>query len=216
MEILILTLLRLLVPLTILRWPIMGMLASMYLDLQDFNYFTIRTGQDMANYQSWDKIFDTYYLAIAFYVSFSWKDKIAKKLSIFSFLYRAIGVLIFLLVQSRTLLLFFPNLSENLFLFYLIFRHFTKKEQLYTNMKVTIIVVASVVIPKIIAEFYLHVLKSPPIPGLDRTVITPAFPTSQEGLILYSLYIGPAILALIWLILKTRSGKLRQSSAIRI
>ena len=73
-------------------------------------------------------------------------------------------------------------------------------------MKVAIIVVASVVIPKIIAEFYLHVLESPPIPGLDRTVITPAFPTSQEGLILYSLYIGPAIFALIWLILVVKKA----------
>ena len=73
-------------------------------------------------------------------------------------------------------------------------------------MKVAIIVVASVVIPKIIAEFYLHVLKSPPIPGLDRTVISAAFPTSQEGLILYSLYIGPAIFALIWLILVVKKA----------
>lgn len=208
MEFFVLTGLRLLVPLLILRWPIFGMLASMYLDLQDFNYFNIRNEQDMANYQSWDKIMDIYYFAIAFYTSLSWKEILAKKLSIFFFTYRAIGVAIVLALQSRSLLLAFPNLFENFFLFYLIFKKFTNNAKLFTGVPIATIIIASIVIPKLAAEYYLHILLSPPILNLPRTVITPIFPTSQEGFALYALYIGPTIAVLIWRIVSARATRL--------
>src|SRR3990167_1132434 len=106
MEILILTVFRLLIPLTILRWPIIVVLSSMYLDLQDFNYFTIRTEQDMANYQAWDKIMDIYYLAIAFYTSLSWKETLARKLSIFFFSLKRSQIMLDYLITFRPPLLY--------------------------------------------------------------------------------------------------------------
>ena len=207
MEIIILTALRLLIPLLILRWPIIGMFASMYLDLQDFNYWNIQTDQDMANYQAWDKIMDIYFLSIAFYVSLSWKEILAKKLSIFFFSLRAFGVLALLFVHSRELLLFFPNIFENFFLFYLLFKTFTNNARLFTSIPVTIAILASIIIPKVIAEYYLHILLSPTIFNLPRTVITPFFPTSIEDLAIYALYIGPTIAVLIWRILAVKKAK---------
>jgi len=204
-----LTVFRLLIPLTILRWPIIGVLASMYLDLQDFNYFTIRTEQDMANYQAWDKIMDIYYLAIAFYTSLSWKETLARKLSIFFFSLRAFGVLVLLFVHSRELLLFFPNIFENFFLFYLLFKTFTNNARLFDNVPATIVILVSIIIPKTIAEYYLHVLLSPPIFNLPRTVITPVFPTSIEDLTIYTLYIGPTIAVLIWRIIAVKKLRLK-------
>ena len=200
----LLTALRLLVPLLILRWPIAGMLASMYLDLQDFNYFTISNDQDMTNYQTWDKIMDIYYLSIAFYVSLSWRETLAKKLSIFFFSYRALGVVVLLFVMKRELLLLFPNVFENFFLFYLIFKRFTKNAQLFTSVPVTTIILLGIVIPKLIAEYYLHILLSPSIFNLPRTVITRFFPTTIEDLVIYSLYIGPTIAVLIWRVVVVR------------
>lgn len=183
------------------------MFTSMYLDLQDFNYFTIRTEQDMTNYQTWDKVMDIYYLSIAFYVSLSWKEKLAKKLSIFFFSLRALGVVVLLFIHARELLLLFPNIFENFFLFYLLFKKFTNNAKLFTGVPITIIIIASIVIPKLIAEYYLHILHSPQILNLPRTVITPIFPTSQEGFTLYVLYIGPTIAVLIWRIVSVRRSR---------
>lgn len=203
MEILILTLLRLLIPLLIFRWPIIGMFASMYLDLQDFNYFTIRNNQDMVNYQTWDKIMDIYYLTIAFYTTLSWKEILAKKLSMLLYSYRALGVAILFFVHTRSLLVVFPNIFENFFLFYILFKRLTNNARLFTSVPITTIILASIIIPKIIAEYYLHILLSPSIFNLPRTVITPVFPTSIEDLTIYTLYIGPTIAVLIWRILAT-------------
>ncbi len=202
----LLTALRLLVPLTILRWPILGLFASMYLDLQDFNYFTIRSDQDMTTYQTWDKIMDIYYLSIAFYTSLSWKEALVKKLSIFFYSLRALGVIVLFFVHARELLLLFPNVFENFFLFYLLFKRFTNSAKLFTTIPITTIIIASIVIPKIIAEYYLHILLSPSIFNLPRTVITKAFPTTIEDLVIYSLYIGPTIGVLIWRVVVVRTS----------
>lgn len=212
-HILLLTLLRLLVPLLILRWPIFGMLASMYLDLQDFNYFTIRTEQDTTNYQTWDKVMDIYYLSIAFYTSLSWKEKLAKKLSVFFFSLRAVGVVVLLFIHARELLVLFPNIFENFFLFYLLFKKFTNNAKLFTSLPISAVIIASIVIPKLIAEYYLHVLLSPPIFNLPRNVITPFFPTTQEDLVIYSLYIGPTIAVLVWRIIAVRKNAKEASFA---
>lgn len=209
MEILILTLARLLIPLTILRFPIAGVLTSMYLDLQDFNYLTIRTTQDMTNYQTWDKFMDIYYLTIAFLTTLHWKEVFAKKMSILFYFYRALGVLVLFFFHERFMLVFFPNIFENFFLFYLLFKKFTNNAKLFTTLPITTIVIASIVMPKLVAEYYLHILLSPSVFGLDRKVITLLFPTTQEDLVIYSLYIGPTIGVLIWRILIAR-GK-RQS-----
>ena len=203
--VIVLTLARLLVPLTILRWPIAGMFLSMYLDLQDFNYFTIHSNQDMTNYQTWDKFMDIYYLTIAFITTLSWKEVLAKKLSIFFYSYRALGVLVLFFVHARSLLVAFPNLFENYFLFYLLFKKFTNNSKVFSSTQVTVIILLSIVIPKLVAEYYLHVLLSPSVFNLPRTVITKAFPTTIEDLVLYSLYIGPTIAVLVWRILATRA-----------
>lgn len=206
MEIIILSILRFFVPLLIFRFPILGVLASMYLDFQDFNFFDIKTQQDMDSYQVWDKLFDTYYLSIAFLTSLSWKDKFAKKLSIFTFLYRMAGVIIFTFFPFRELFLVFPNLFENLFLFYNFFRRFTKKEKLFTTPKIGLVIILSIVIPKLFAEYYLHVLHAPSIFSLDRIVRFPIFPVTLEDFVLYSLYIGPTISVLIWRIMIARKS----------
>lgn len=209
MEILILTALRLLVPLLILRWPFFGIISSMYLDLQDYNYFDIQNDDDMKNYQTWDKILDTYYLTLAFYTSLSWKETLVKKLNIFFFSYRAIGVAFFLVFQSRLLLFAFPNFFEHFFIFYLLFKKFTDNAKLFTNLTVGITITSSIVIPKLFAEFYVHILHSPQVLNLERTIITPLLPTSQEGIVLSTLYIGPAIAVLIVRILYTRRSSFK-------
>ncbi len=209
MEIFILTFLRLLIPLTIFRWPILGIFASMYFDLQDFNYLTIRTEQDMVNYQTWDKFMDIYYLTIAFITTLRWKEILAKKLSIFLYSYRALGVLILFFFHERFLLVIFPNLFENFFLFYLIFKRFTNNVKLFTSIPITIVIIASIVGPKLIAEYYLHVLLSPSVFNLPRTVITRFFPTTVEDIVLYSLYLGPTLAVLAWRILATRASTRR-------
>ncbi len=201
------TIVRLVVPLSIVRYPFWGFLLSAYIDVIDYPFLPLQTDTDITSYHIWDKILDTYYLALAAYTSLSWKDPIARKISITSFLYRAFGVLLFVLTQFRPLLFVFPNFFELYFLFYLIYRFFAKKDILFTSRKTEVIVILAILIPKLVQEYFMHVIKTTPteIFSLDRTpfidiFIPISFPQFLQILLLLLL---PAI-TLFWLVSRQR------------
>ncbi len=154
-----LTLLRLIVPLTILRWPLIGTLLSSILDLNDWKLSGLEFQNGYAFYQNWDKAMDLYYMTIALFVSFKWKDKIAKNLTAFLFMYRFLGDVIFWITQSHIFLFIFPNFFENFFVFYLLFTTIYKKTKLFTTNEVWPVLIIFLGIPKIIQEYFLHVLQ---------------------------------------------------------
>ena len=84
-----LTLIRLVVPLTILKWPLSGLVLSGFIDYRDWGYYKFENQDDYRVYQIWDKLLDTYYLGFAAIKTFSWKDAIASKVGVYSFLERA-------------------------------------------------------------------------------------------------------------------------------
>ena len=116
-----LTVLRMLIPLVILKRPLLGLFACMAVDFFDFSTLPLQTPDDYNMYQIWDKILDTYYLVFAAYIAYTWKDKTVARLALLALAYRAIGVLLFIGYEERTILLLFPNLFESLFIFYLVF-----------------------------------------------------------------------------------------------
>lgn len=195
---LILTIIRLVVPLLILRWPLFGILASMVVDFIDFNLLPLQTDEDHYLYQIWDKVLDTYYLSFAAYVAFFWKDTKARILALSAFAHRTVGVLLFIAVEDQFLLLLFPNFFENFFIFYLLFRKFKKRQDLFTSRLTFAIVFVSLLIPKATQEFYLHVGMNQDsifmnIKSLPK--ITVYIPPDVLGAVLYVLV--PA-LVLVW------------------
>src|SRR4030042_4063829 len=84
--------LRLIVPLTIFRWPLWGGLASLIIDALDTN-IAKPFGVEIPNYVQTDKILDTYYLGIELIVSLGWINKIARNASTALYFWRLGGLI---------------------------------------------------------------------------------------------------------------------------
>ncbi|NCF68056.1 MAG: hypothetical protein GWP61_18990 [Chloroflexi bacterium] len=115
--------LRILIPLTIPRYPLPGIIASLVLDAIDQTLFQSLTNFQLDGYQGYDKALDIYYLAIAYIATLrNWSNQWAVRISRFLFYYRLVGVVLFELTQFRWLLLLFPNVFEYFFIFYEVVR----------------------------------------------------------------------------------------------
>ena len=111
--------LRLILPLGIPRYPLAGILAALVLDAVDKSLFQILTTYDLSGYQSYDKALDIYYLTIAYLATMrNWTNLTAFEVSRVLLYYRLVGVLLFEILESRTILLIFPNTFEYFFIFY--------------------------------------------------------------------------------------------------
>ncbi len=155
MLILIVTLLRLLIPLLIFRYFSIGFIASFFLDAVDLDIIQFFGGRIFPSYQFWDKTLDTYYLSMAMLFSLSWKNELARQSSVILFFYRVIGVVLFVVTGYRALLFFFPNLFEFFFIFYLLYLHFFKTDPIY-SLKNLMIILVILLIPKLVQEYILH------------------------------------------------------------
>ncbi len=109
---------RLLLPLLIPRWPLPAIVACLVLDGVDQTIFQA-FGYDPPGYQSYDKAMDVYYLAVAYLATLrNWSSAAAFVVGRFLYFYRLVGVVLFELLQMRSLLLLFPNTFEYFFIAY--------------------------------------------------------------------------------------------------
>lgn len=166
-EFIILTIIRILASFLIFKRPLFGILVSSYLDGQDWHYLNLNTDEGYAFYRIWDKVLDLFYLGIAVFVSFSWKDKIARFIGISSFILRTIGVFLFLIFNKGVFLFIFPNFFENFFIFYLLYQKIGGRSVLFTAKKDIYIIVFSLLIPKAFTEYVFHVMNISPYQLLD-------------------------------------------------
>ncbi len=151
-------LLRLVIPLFIFKWPLWGTLASSLIDLKDWSLMNFGQPSDYIFYQNWDKAMDIYYLTFAFITTYGWKDKTIKQIAQILFVYRLIGVIIFWLSQKSIFLFIFPNFFESFFIFYMLYVFIFKKYEILISWSTVLILTFAVVIPKIIIEYFLHVI----------------------------------------------------------
>jgi hypothetical protein len=116
---------RLLVPLLIPRFPLV-IVAALVIDGVDNSLLAHFTAIDLGpagHYQSFDKALDIYYLAIAELTMLrNWTSDAAIRVGQFLFYYRLVGVLLFELLDSRAMLLLFPNTFEFFFIAYEVVR----------------------------------------------------------------------------------------------
>ena len=109
---------RFLLPLLIWRYPLPAIVACLVLDGVDQSIFQA-FGYDPPGYQGYDKAMDVYYLAIAYLATLrNWTSQPAFVVGRFLYFYRLVGVVLFELTQSRTVLLVFPNTFEYFFIAY--------------------------------------------------------------------------------------------------
>lgn len=154
--------LRLVVPLLILRSPLVGGLAAMVLDTLDVVIIElIGLGGFGDHYSQLDKALDTYYLSLELIVALGWVSAWARVPAIFLFVYRVIGVVIFELTGTRWLLLVFPNLFENWWLYCIVIAKFFPS--IYPrSFRTVAIPMILLLIPKLGQEWMLHYAKAPP------------------------------------------------------
>lgn len=159
---LIIILLRLTVPLLILRHPLAGGIAAMLLDGLDVVLIELIPGGSFGDhYHTLDKVLDSYYLTLELIVALHWKSPYAKWPAVVLFVYRAVGVVLFELTNRRIMLFIFPNLFENWWLYVVIVERFRPK--LYPHsVKSVVIPMILLLIPKMAQEYLLHFAEAQP------------------------------------------------------
>ncbi|MBI2195833.1 MAG: hypothetical protein HYU48_02205 [Candidatus Levybacteria bacterium] len=210
------SLVRIVASLAILKWPLFGVLASIYIDVNDFDLLNLQNQTQWEAYQVWDKVFDTWYLLLAAFVSLRWKDKLAKKISISSFFYRLLGVLVSPLMGTRSILIFFPNFFENFFLFYMIFTKFSKGKILLSSRFDAVVILTAILIPSLAREYFIHVIRTPPWEAYNITKVL-GVPRLWSGIdisywvwILILLFLP--VSALIWKIVRVKKEQSKYST----
>ncbi len=162
--------LRLVAPLAIFRWPLLGGVVALLLDLNDGNIARLigaggissplLDGLFNSHYQQFDKILDTYYLSFEVLVSLRWRDKLARTSSIWLFIWRLIGVAAFELTKLGWVLVVFPNLFEWFFLSRLAI---VKYRPRFVFTAKTLLLLLLLLLPlKLYQEYMLHILNAQP------------------------------------------------------
>ena len=162
---LIAVLVRLVVPLSIFRWPLAGGIASLAVDAVDI-YVAKAFGGFIPSYTPVDKYLDLYYLFFEFLVSLRWWNKLARNTSAILFAWRAAGVFVFQVFSLQYFLFLAPNIFENFFLFYLILlkARIERRDKIWLNSaKRLLLVLILLWLVKIPQELILHVfgIKAP-------------------------------------------------------
>jgi len=155
----IVILIRLLVPLSIFRWPLAGGLAAGIVDTFDVVLIGILNLGDFRFYAQTDKALDLYFLLFMVIVALRWKP-LEKWTAISLFSYRTIGVILFEITQIRPLLLIFPNLF--LYFYYFVAARNRFFPKFIITRKRLIIALLILLIPKLIQEYILHYLQLQP------------------------------------------------------
>ena len=152
-ETLIIILIRLIVPLTIFRWPLAGGVLALFADALDIVLATLLHLGGLWNYHDLDKYLDTYYLTIEVIVAQRW-EALPRWTATALFGYRVIGVILFEATNIRMFLFFFPSLFENFFLFYAAVQQFFPQYEL-TERRLALWL-AVLLVPKMVQEYFLH------------------------------------------------------------
>lgn len=157
-----LTLIRIIAPLLILKFPLIGILLAIFIDGSDWNLIDFKSQEHYDLYQYWDKGLDLYFLSLAAVTTLAWRNLTARKIALSLFFYRVVGDSIFFLTGHRYFLFLFPNFFESYFVFYLLYSHFNKKFKLTFTFKNCLLLITSLAIPKIIHEYFVHFLLKQP------------------------------------------------------
>jgi|HigsolmetaAR202D_1030399.scaffolds.fasta_scaffold10583_2 hypothetical protein len=171
--------LRLLVPFTILRYPIGGVIACIFADMSDVVIGYKITPEPWPwtrlaftdYYAYFDKAFDTYYLTFAFFVSQRWTSALARRTSLVLYLWRLTGVALLFAGLKPWILLVFPNVFETFYLIYAITDAWKPSWKFRTGkgLALTLLIATA---PKLAQEYYFHARDTTLWPWFERTFLS--------------------------------------------
>ncbi len=147
---------RILVSSVILLFPLLGGILAIFVDYLDYEFLKRFDPSNLDKYPYIDKFLDLYYLSLEVLVVLFWKNRLVKKTALFLFSLRIVGVTLFYLTGWARFLVFFPNVFELFFLFYLTTKRVIKREPDY-KLKTLIIILLLLLIPKLAHEYLTHV-----------------------------------------------------------
>jgi hypothetical protein len=162
---------RLIVPLLILRRPLLGGVAAMMADAIDVVLISVMDlGGFGGHYHTTDKLLDTYYLSFELYVALRWRNLYARWVSALLFPYRMLGIVLFELTERRIMLFVFPNLFENWWLYCVVtmgaFPRLAPR-----SMRSTAVALLVLLAPKMGQEYLLHYAEAQPWDWIKRNVL---------------------------------------------
>ncbi len=170
---------RVLVPISIFRWPFFGAVASIVADALDIVIITLLQRYaglpSVWSYHEFDKYLDTYYLAIEVIVAQRWQE-LPRWIASVLFVDRAIGVVLFESTGIRVFLFAFPALLDFYFLFYTGARQFAPDYELTPRRHLGWLLV--LLIPKLFQEYVIHYAR-----WLDNVVAVDVIREVSEAII---------------------------------
>jgi hypothetical protein len=163
--------LRLIIPLLILRYPLVGGVAAMVIDALDVVLIeAIGLGGFGGHYSELDKLLDSYYLTLELIVAFRWTSPYARIPAFALYVYRLIGVVLFEATHARVLLFVFPNLFENWWLYCVAVAQFFPR--LYPrSWRSVAIPMFLLLVPKMGQEYLLHYQEAEPWDWIKHHVL---------------------------------------------
>ncbi len=153
LEVAVIGLYRIVGSLPALRWPLVGGLLAIFVDLTDLYWMNMLDLGGLPNYQLFDKLADQVYLAVFLIVALRWTGP-ERWISVVLYLFRIVGFVLFELSGERWILLAFPNVFEFWFLFIAVWHH-VRPGMAWTSSRL-----AAVLVPLIgakeVQEYMLH------------------------------------------------------------
>lgn len=154
LEELIISFARIFASLIVFKFNFFGAILVILIDFSDLFMMNLISLGGVRNYQLLDKSLDLFYIGYFLLITLRW-EKILRNISIFLFLFRILGFILFEFFQERIVLFIFPNVFEFWFLgITLLFLLKTK----ITKRKILIVLIVTTTL-KLTQEYILHVWK---------------------------------------------------------
>lgn len=191
------------VPLLIPRYPLPAIISALLLDAVDQTIFQQFTSLNLDGYQSYDKALDIYYLVIAYLSTMrNWTNLFAYKMARFLIYYRLVGVVLFELLQNRTLLLLFPNTFEYFFIFYEAMLLRWQPNRLTKKMTVAVTAFIWIFI-KLPQEYWIHVAQNDVTETINTLLGEPIDTPMVQAFLAHPEVLVPMMLIIVGLLMTT-------------
>ncbi|MEX2081348.1 MAG: hypothetical protein WEC33_07000, partial [Dehalococcoidia bacterium] len=164
---------RMLVPVLILRWWLVGGVAAMLVDGLDV---VITDALDMggfgSHYAELDKVLDTYYLTLELLVALTWQNAWARIPAVGLFAYRLVGFVLFEVTGQRIMLFIFPNVFEIWWLYCVVVMKWFPGA-VPGGWKSLLVPMVLLLVPKMAQEYLLHFAEAKPWGWIQENILAP-------------------------------------------
>tara|TARA_B100000579_G_scaffold214357_2_gene175348 strand:+ start:39921 stop:40445 length:525 start_codon:yes stop_codon:yes gene_type:complete len=153
-EELIISFVRIFASLIVFKFNFIGAFFVILIDFSDLFMMNLISLGGVRNYQALDKFLDLFYISFFLLITLRWSSAL-RNISIFLFVFRIFGFVLFEIIEERFILFFFPNIFEFWFIGIAFLNHYKFK---ITKNKIIIVLFFSLAL-KLLQEYILHIWK---------------------------------------------------------